>query len=128
MAKFGIALEWGSRGLEFESQHSDHIGASFIWLAPFFYKSRNTLMPLRLRSQSKPLRWVRVAFRCETGNNGIYTAAMLQTRRKDGKIYSARTGRSIPALVLFAMTRYNKTINDSTNPNLERRYLYEPKS
>ena len=23
MAKFGIALEWGSRGLEFESQHSD---------------------------------------------------------------------------------------------------------
>jgi hypothetical protein len=24
VAKFGIALEWGSRGLEFESQHSDH--------------------------------------------------------------------------------------------------------
>ena len=24
MAKFGIALEWGSRGPEFESQHSDH--------------------------------------------------------------------------------------------------------
>lgn len=23
MAKFGIALEWGSRGLEFESRHSD---------------------------------------------------------------------------------------------------------
>ena len=23
VAKFGIALEWGSRGLEFESQHSD---------------------------------------------------------------------------------------------------------
>ena len=23
MAKFGIALEWGSRGPEFESQHSD---------------------------------------------------------------------------------------------------------
>ena len=84
VAKFGIALEWGSRGLEFESQHSDHIGASFIWLAPFFYKSRNTLMPLCLRSQSKPLRRVRVAFRCETGNNGIYTAAMLQTRRKGG--------------------------------------------
>ncbi len=41
-------------------------------------------MPLRLRSQSKPLRRVRVAFRCETGNNGIYTAAMLQTRRKGG--------------------------------------------
>ena len=24
VGKFGIALEWGSRGLEFESQHSDH--------------------------------------------------------------------------------------------------------
>ena len=24
MAKLGIALEWGSRGPEFESQHSDH--------------------------------------------------------------------------------------------------------
>lgn len=24
VAKFGIALEWGSRGLEFESRHSDH--------------------------------------------------------------------------------------------------------
>ena len=24
VAKFGIALEWGSRGPEFESQHSDH--------------------------------------------------------------------------------------------------------
>ena len=25
VAKFGIALEWGSRGLEFESQHSDQV-------------------------------------------------------------------------------------------------------
>ena len=25
VAKFGIALEWGSRGLEFESRHSDQI-------------------------------------------------------------------------------------------------------
>ena len=25
MAKFGIALEWGSRGLEFESRHSDQV-------------------------------------------------------------------------------------------------------
>ena len=24
VAKFGIALEWGSRGPEFESRHSDH--------------------------------------------------------------------------------------------------------
>ena len=28
VAKFGIALEWGSRGLEFESQHSDQKGLS----------------------------------------------------------------------------------------------------
>ena len=28
MAKFGIALEWGSRGLEFESRHSDHMSRS----------------------------------------------------------------------------------------------------
>ena len=28
VAKFGIALEWGSRGLEFESRHSDHIECS----------------------------------------------------------------------------------------------------
>ena len=26
VAKFGIALEWGSRGLEFESRHSDQNG------------------------------------------------------------------------------------------------------
>ena len=25
VAKFGIALEWGSRGLEFESRHSDQV-------------------------------------------------------------------------------------------------------
>ena len=28
VAKFGIALEWGSRGLEFESQHSDQKSVS----------------------------------------------------------------------------------------------------
>ena len=36
VAKFGIALEWGSRGRWFESSHSDHVGASFISLAPAF--------------------------------------------------------------------------------------------
>ena len=30
VAKFGIALEWGSRGLEFESRHSDQIMGSII--------------------------------------------------------------------------------------------------
>ena len=40
MAKFGIALEWGSRGLEFESQHSDQKIPQtivFQWPAEFFY-------------------------------------------------------------------------------------------
>ncbi len=30
VAKFGIALEWGSRGLEFESRHSDHIKTAVV--------------------------------------------------------------------------------------------------
>ena len=29
VAKFGIALEWGSRGLEFESRHSDQKTVEF---------------------------------------------------------------------------------------------------
>ena len=32
----GSALDWGSRGREFKSRHSDHVGASFISLAPTF--------------------------------------------------------------------------------------------
>ena len=36
LAKFGIALEWGSRGLEFESRHSDQVTgmntSSFLFL------------------------------------------------------------------------------------------------
>ena len=30
VAKFGIALEWGSRGLEFESRHSDQEKFRFL--------------------------------------------------------------------------------------------------
>ena len=55
MAKFGIALEWGSRGRGFKSRHSDHVGASFISLAPTFFKSQSALMPLLLLSKSQPL-------------------------------------------------------------------------
>ena len=29
VAKFGIALEWGSRGREFDSRHSDHKSNDF---------------------------------------------------------------------------------------------------
>ena len=35
VAKFGIALEWGSRGPEFESQHSDHHRSKDRWFSFF---------------------------------------------------------------------------------------------
>ena len=42
VAKFGIALEWGSRGLEFESRHSDQISTivlirKYLKLSCFFF-------------------------------------------------------------------------------------------
>ena len=36
VAKFGIALEWGSRGLEFESRHSDQKGNPLMWVSLFY--------------------------------------------------------------------------------------------
>ena len=36
VAKFGIALEWGSRGLEFESRHSDQKMGNYLRSFPFF--------------------------------------------------------------------------------------------
>ena len=36
VAKFGIALEWGSRGLEFESRHSDQDQNSYAVLVFLF--------------------------------------------------------------------------------------------
>ena len=39
VAKFGIALEWGSRGRWFESSHSDHVAADDISSAAAFYVS-----------------------------------------------------------------------------------------
>ena len=36
VAKFGIALEWGSRGLEFESRHSDQKVGNYFRSFPFF--------------------------------------------------------------------------------------------
>ena len=61
VAKFGIALEWGSRGPEFESQHSDHVAASVISLAATFSCHRALIM-LRLLSKSNPLRWASIWF------------------------------------------------------------------
>ena len=36
VAKFGIALEWGSRGLEFESRHSDQEIRGILWVLRIF--------------------------------------------------------------------------------------------
>ena len=36
VAKFGIALEWGSRGLEFESRHSDQKSRTVLTVLDFF--------------------------------------------------------------------------------------------
>ena len=37
VAKFGIALEWGSRGLEFESRHSDQKDQKHFVSGLFYY-------------------------------------------------------------------------------------------
>ena len=39
VAKFGIALEWGSRGLEFESRHSDQKTEATVVVSVFFYSN-----------------------------------------------------------------------------------------
>ena len=39
VAKFGIALEWGSRGRWFESSHSDQIWTESLWTLSIFYTS-----------------------------------------------------------------------------------------
>ena len=40
VAKFGIALEWGSRGLEFESRHSDQKPERAFALSGFSFVKR----------------------------------------------------------------------------------------
>ena len=47
VAKFGIALEWGSRGLEFESRHSDQKRA-FSMKMPVFYNFLKDIIFLKL--------------------------------------------------------------------------------
>ena len=37
VAKFGIALEWGSRGLEFESRHSDQKSRTVFAVLDFYF-------------------------------------------------------------------------------------------
>ena len=45
----------GARCREFESPHSDHVGASFVSLAPIYFISQNALTLLLLLSKSNPL-------------------------------------------------------------------------
>ena len=52
VAKFGIALEWGSRGLEFESQHSDQNlylerGTGFFFLLKLFLSTEYDMILLQ---------------------------------------------------------------------------------
>ena len=46
VAKFGIALEWGSRGLEFESRHSDQKAEEAFVSSAFLYCEKTNLRPL----------------------------------------------------------------------------------
>ena len=41
VAKFGIALEWGSRGLEFESRHSDQKSPEIVRFQDFLFVFRS---------------------------------------------------------------------------------------
>ena len=60
VAKFGIALEWGSRGRWFESSHSDHVGASCVSLAPTFLKVRARSRHCSSFPNRNRLRWVAI--------------------------------------------------------------------
>ena len=48
VAKFGIALEWGSRGLEFESRHSDQKSRNSIYCFCFFLLMRDLNYKLQM--------------------------------------------------------------------------------
>ena len=69
VAKFGIALEWGSRGLEFESRHSDQktgmSNSSFLFfilvLARELEASCITISGLRQLARSAKLPRVRIS-------------------------------------------------------------------
>ena len=46
VAKFGIALEWGSRGPEFESQHSDQLPPKNVSFSVVFVFSAFPAIPV----------------------------------------------------------------------------------
>ena len=59
-------------------EHSHHVGASSISLAPTFFKSQSVLMPLLLLSKSNPLRWASIWFLRE---DGIKSATNNRTKK-----------------------------------------------
>ena len=59
-------------GQEFDSPRLHHVGASFISLAPAFYKSQSAHMPLLFLSQSNPLRWASIGF-LELGQTALHS-------------------------------------------------------
>ena len=88
VAKFGIALEWGSRGLEFESRHSDQIMGSSFWNFPLFI-SMERFEPFECRYPVKicPMR---------AGPHRLYNVPNLDTRTK-----KSRTAFAVLDFLLF---------------------------
>ena len=64
--KFGIALEWGSRGLEFESRHSDHKNRKSICSFGFYLSME------RFEKSNATARWTVACRRLEVGNSLIW--------------------------------------------------------
>ena len=82
VAKFGIALEWGSRGLEFESRHSDHENRKSNCSFGFHFSNE------RFEQFNATVRWTVACRRLDGGNTliqiprGNQNAAKLDTRTK----------------------------------------------
>ena len=71
VAKFGIALEWGSRGLEFESRHSDQKIQNSRSCSGFFLLWRDSNNQLRLFGEQS------LAAGLDGGNTIIYRISTL---------------------------------------------------
>ena len=86
VAKFGIALEWGSRGLEFESRHSDHENRKSNCSFGFHFSNE------RFEQFNATVRWTVACRRLDGGNTliliplGNQNAANLDTRTTDCRI------------------------------------------
>ena len=63
----GSAPALGAGCRRFESCHSDHVGASFVSLAPTYFISQSALTPLLLLSKSNPLRWASIWYGLSRG-------------------------------------------------------------